>query len=187
MGEFKPYPKSKQLAGHQKPKDTPKFKAKRTYKKKSKPRQPLKPEIYKGRNIPQAKQRGRVTTKEYNEALRQHGEHCYYCGSPYIEMHHVMPKGFSKVKMGRGKWRNLRGLCHIHHRSEKGVEHNPEMMAELQQLHEELYGPYYWCDEYDLFKMGLIPNTTEEAYEKFFLEVENGEQSRLDGVAKECN
>jgi hypothetical protein len=177
MFEYNPYPKEKQLG-----KDKPKYKEKRP--KKKKPKNPLKREIYKGRVIPTQKERGKVTRAEYNEALRRHGETCYFCGSPNIEMHHVMPKGFSKVKKGRGKWRNLRALCPEHHRGKTGVEHNPRMMKELQDLHESLYGPYYWCDEYDLFKMGLIPNTTKESYENFMKEEEERAKSRLVSMAK---
>lgn len=46
-----------------------------------------------------------------------------------------------------------------------GVHQNRELMEKYQKRHEELYGPYYHCDKYDLFKMGLIPNTTDKEYE----------------------
>jgi 5-methylcytosine-specific restriction endonuclease McrA len=165
---FQPYPKSKQLGKNQKDKDLPKFKSKRPKKKK---KNPLKTEVYKGRTIPSKKIRGRITTAEYNEALRQHGEHCHFCGTTTnLECHHVIPKGYSRIKNGRGVWRNLRFLCSEHHRGKTGVHENKMLMEGLQVLHESLYGPYFWCDRYDLFKLGLIPTPTSECYERFMQE-----------------
>jgi hypothetical protein len=61
----------------------------------------------------------------------------------------------------------LRFLCSEHHRGKTGVHENKMLMEGLQVLHESLYGPYFYCDRYDLFKLGLIPTPTNEAYEKF--------------------
>lgn len=169
MGELRPYSKEQQLG---KKKDTPQYKKKRYPEKKKKKRNPLKPEVYKGRVIPKKSVRGRILATEYNEALRNHGETCFFCGSPNIEMHHVMPKGYSKIKNGRGIWRNLRALCPEHHRGKAGVHQNKAMMEHLQQVHESLYGSRFFQDRFDLFKASLIPNTTKEAYEKFMLEQE---------------
>ncbi|ALY08113.1 putative HNH endonuclease [Bacillus phage vB_BhaS-171] len=168
MFEYRPYSKAQQLG--QKEKDTPKIHNRKRYPdKKKKKRNPLKPEVVKGRVIPTKKKRGAITKKEYNEALRQHGETCYFCGSPHIEMHHVIPKGHSKTRNGRGTWRNLRPLCTEHHRGEDGVhgKNGAKRMKELQELHERLHGENYYKDRYDLFKEGLIPTPTIEAYEKF--------------------
>lgn len=149
MFEYRPYPKSQQL------------------KKPGKKEKRL--EVYKGRTIPSKRQRGKVSKKEYQKALQEHGEYCYFCGNTRnLEMHHVMPKGYSRIKNGRGVWRNLRLLCSECHRGKNGVHQNKERMEHLQKLHEELYGPYYYCDRYDLFKRGLIPNTTDKAFEEFF-------------------
>lgn len=153
MFEYRPYPKEKQIRKEKKPK--------------KKRKNPLKPEVYKGRVIPKKQVRGRISAKEYNEALRRNGETCFFCGSPNIEMHHVMPKGYSKEKNGRGVWRNLRALCPEHHRGKQGVHQNKEMMKYLQEEHERKYGQFYWCDKYDLFKKNLIPNTEDSAYQKF--------------------
>src|SRR5690606_2763643 len=125
--------------------------------------------MYKGRRIPTKQQRGKVTKKEYNEAIRAHGETCYFCNSSNIEMHHVMPKGHSRLKNGRGVWRNLRALCPQHHRGEEGVhgKNGAEKMSELQELHESLYGKWFYMDRYDLFKLNLIPNTDSVTFEIF--------------------
>lgn len=168
--EFRPYSKAQQLAGHQKKeKDTPKHKEQR-YKKKKK-KNPLKQEMYKGRRIPTKQQRGKITTKEYNEALRVHGEECFFCGITFnLECHHVVPKGFSKHKNGRGVWYNLRFLCSECHRGKNGVHQNKEKKEYLQKVHEALYGPHFYQDRFDLFKLGLIPNTSREAYDSFMEE-----------------
>lgn len=140
-------------------------------KKAKREKNPLKKEIYKDRLIPLKQQRGRITTAEYNEAARQHGEFCFFCGSAHgLEMHHVMPKGFSRIKSGRGVWRNLRLLCESCHKGENGVHSNIDKMQSLQDEHERLYGPLFWCDMHDLFKMQLIEDNTKELYEAFMLE-----------------
>lgn len=140
-------------------------------KKAKREKNPLKKEIHRGRNIPLKQQRGRITTAEYNEAARQHNEWCWFCGSTNaLEMHHVMPKGFSRHKSGRGVWRNLRLLCESCHKGEDGVHQNKEKMQALQDEHERLYGPLFWCDAHDLFKMQLIEDNTKELYEAYMLE-----------------
>lgn len=140
-------------------------------KKAKREKNPLKKEIHRGRNIPLKQQRGRITTAEYNEAARQFGEYCFFCGSTRsLECHHVMPKGFSRIKSGRGVWRNLRFLCESCHKGENGVHQNAEMMERLQKEHERLFGPLFWCDMHDLFKMQLIEDNAKELYEAYMLE-----------------
>lgn len=158
-----------------KPKDKPKYKQKRYPERKKK-----KPQVMKGRIVPTKKTRGRITAAEYNESLRRHGEACWVCGNPNIEMHHVFPKRYSG-ESGRGVWRNLRALCPDHHRGENGVhgKNGNELMKKLQEVHQQLYGPYYYMDRFDLFSLGLIPNTTKEAYESFMLEQEKCNKSPL--------
>lgn len=167
LGDFHPYSKKMQLG--QKEKETTKIHNPKRYPaKKKKKKNPLKPEVVKGRKIPTKKTRGRITTKEYNETIRQHGFECWVCGTEAnLECHHVVPKGFSKIRNGRGQWRNLRFLCSDHHRGKTGVHEDKELMEKLQLEHEKLYGPRYYQDRFDLFKEGLIPNTTIDAYQKF--------------------
>jgi 5-methylcytosine-specific restriction endonuclease McrA len=124
--------------------------------------------VYKGRTIPKAKERGKISKTDYQRVIDEHGFSCWVCGTEInLECHHVVPKGRSKVKSGRGVWRNLRFLCTPDHRGEKGVHQNKELMEKLQEEHERLYGPHFYKDRFDLFKEGLIPTATKEAYEKF--------------------
>jgi hypothetical protein len=159
--EVHSYSKADQLKGHQKSKDKPKFKEKRPKKKKK------KLETFKGRTIPPKKVRGKVTTADYKKAQEEHGESCFFCGSPFVECHHVVPKGFSRHKNGRGVWRNLCFLCTEHHRGDAGVHQDKEKMELLQELHEMKYGPNFYKDRFDLFKEGLTPNTDKDTFESF--------------------
>lgn len=169
--EFHPAPKP---AKQRKDNPKPKFKVKKPRKKKK------KMEVYKGRTIPAKKTRGKISKKDYMKAIEAYGPYCAECQSPYIEMHHVKPKGLSAG--GRGVWRNLVPLCPEHHRGKTGVHQSKELMEKHQRRHEELYGPYYHCDKYDLFKMGLIPNTTDKEYEKFMEKEE--ENARRKGLQR---
>jgi hypothetical protein len=164
--DFHPYPKSKQLGKHQKEKDTPDFKAKRTYKKKRKPKENKNVQMYHDRIIPHWKQRGKFDTQTVNDILRIWGEWCYVCGSPNYSIHHVYEKGFGKG--GRGVVTNGIPLCTVHHtESPTGVHHNRELYEEIRQLFIDAFGPYYYRDKYDLWMMGLITSPTDEQYAKF--------------------
>lgn len=159
------YSKEQQLRGHQKEKDTPDFRSKRTYKKKSKPKVNKNIEMFHNRAIPYWKQRGRVTTKEANETLRHYGEQCYLCGNPNYALHHVMHKGYGIG--GRGVWTNLIPLCELHHTGNLGPHKLSEVDQQLKELHEKQFGPHYFKDMYDLWMDGLIENPTEELYKRF--------------------
>lgn len=171
--EFRPYSKAQQLAGHQKKeKDTPKYKEQR-YKKKKK-KNPLKQEMYKGRRIPTKQQRGKITTKEYNEALRRQGEFCLICGTNQnLEAHHVKFRSDS----GRGTFRNIIFLCSNHHRGDISPHKDESIRRKLEQRQESIYGPYYHMDRYDLFKLGLIPNTEVNTFDDFMLREEEKAKS----------
>ena len=156
---FHPYSKTDQL----KIKDKPAPKKKR-YPERKKKRPSHKPEVYKGRVIPRRSTRGRITAKEYNEALRQHGDYCYVCGiKEGLEAHHIKFRSAG----GRGRWRNLRFLCSEHHRGDYSPHKDARLRKELEDLHEAMYGEHYASDKYDLFIAGLIPNTTDTAFEDF--------------------
>ncbi len=141
-------------------------------------KQHSKPELYRGRRIPKKSVRGRITRETYNKTIDMHGFECFFCGTTQsLECHHVVPKGFSRAISGRGVWRNLRFLCTEHHGND-GVHGNPTMLKQLQDFHEQLYGPHYYKDVYDLFMEGLVDNTTPEAYEAFMQEEERKAQYR---------
>lgn len=150
-----------------KPKKLPKV-------KKKKKKNQLKAELFQGWNIPTKQQRGKVSKREYNTALRKNGECCYVCGTTQgLEAHHVKFRSMS----GRGTHRNIHFLCLEHHRGNYSPHQNEGLRNELEQLHERLYGPHYYKDVWDLYKEGLIPNTDKEMFEKFMLNQEKGNEN----------
>ncbi|PKR86119.1 HNH endonuclease [Heyndrickxia camelliae] len=152
---FHPYSKEQQLRREKKPK--------------KKRKNPLKPEVYKGRVIPKKQVRGRILRKEYNKAAERHGYECYVCGTTQaLECHHVR----FRANGGRGTHRNLIFLCGNHHRGKYSPHQHEGLRKDLEALHESKYGPYYYCDKYDLFKAGIIENTSDECFEKFMREEE---------------
>jgi hypothetical protein len=156
--EFNPYPKEKQL--------------RKVPKKKKK-------EVYKGRVIPKKKERTKISKTNYLRMIEEFGDSCLICNRKPIEAHHLV----FRSQFGSGNWRNLAPLCKEHHMK----AHKDYNFAEyLRQERAERFGPHFWKDKYTLFKEGLIPNTTTEAFEKF-LEEEEKERAklRLDGMAKE--
>jgi len=143
------------------PKPVKKDKQRRNGKAKiPKKRKKKKLEVYKGRTIPSAKTRGQISKREYERMVEEFGSVCIVCCSPYIEAHHIR----FRSQGGRGKWRNLAPLCKKHHMK----AHSDRKFADwLREEREKRFGSWYWADEYDLFKAGLIPNTTKEAFEKY--------------------
>lgn len=138
-----PYPKSQQL--------------------KKLGRKEKKLEVYKGRTIPSRKQRASISKKEYNRTLEAFGDVCCICGNPQIELHHIV----FRSQGGKGGFRNLIPLCKEHHK--KAHKHR-RFADQLREQRKQLFGEYYWADKYDLFKKGLIPNTDDKTFEKFFEE-----------------
>ena len=149
--EFHPAPKPTKQR-----KEKPRWKSKAKIPKKRK----KKAETYKGRVIPSARVRGQISKREYERMIEEFGSTCIICGSPYIEAHHLR----FRSQGGRGKWRNLAPLCKEHHMQ----AHSDRKFADrLREEREKRFGSWYWADEYDLFKAGLIPNTTKEAFETY--------------------
>src|SRR5690606_22998978 len=64
------------------------------------------------RFTPKMKERTRITEKEYQKAIEEHGYRCKECGAHPAEMHHVKYRS----QGGKGTYRNLRPLCNMHHR-----------------------------------------------------------------------
>jgi 5-methylcytosine-specific restriction endonuclease McrA len=162
MIEFHPYGKADQLSGHKK-KEKTKYNWKKPRKKKK------KLATYKGRTIPKAKVRGEISKKEYNKAIDEFGAYCNICGSPYIEMHHIK----FRSQGGRGGYRNLIPLCNAHHRK---AHKDREFSERLRFQREKRFGEWFWADRFDLFKTGLIPEPTNEHFERFMQEQERMNQ-----------
>ena len=137
-----------------KPKDKPKYKEKRPKKKKN-------PNLYRGRIIPTKKERTRITEEAYKRMIKEFGGYCLNCGYTPIEAHHLV----FRSSIGTGNWRNLAPLCNRCH----GMAHKLKSYADqLREDRAALFGPHFGKDKYSLFMEGLIPNTTDEAYERFF-------------------
>lgn len=150
---FNPVPKPTS-----RPKDKPKPKEKRPKKKKN-------PQLYRGRIIPKQKERTKITKENYDKMIEMFGNFCQECGHTPIAAHHLV----FRSSMGTGNWRNLAPLCKkCHDRAHTSFE-----FAEyLREKRAAVYGIHFGEDVYSLFQAGLIPNTTEEAYERFMKEEE---------------
>lgn len=141
-----------------KPKDRPKYKVKKPKKKKN-------PYLYRGRIIPKKKDRTKITQENYKRMIEEFGDYCLMCGYTPIEAHHIV----FRSHFGSGNWRNLAPLCKQCHEQ----AHKDKNFAELiREMRAERFGKWFWADKYTLFKEGLIPNTTDEAYERFMREEE---------------
>lgn len=163
--EFHPVPK---------PVSKPRKKGKTKIPKKRK----KKIETYKGRVIPKAKDRTKISKANYNRMIEEFGDCCMICGRKPIEAHHLV----FRSKLGSGNWRNLAPLCPEHHRQ----AHQDYNFAEyLRQERAERFGPHFWKDKYALFKEGLIPNTTDRAFERFMEEEEVRMNEKAMGTTKD--
>ncbi|WP_375709690.1 HNH endonuclease [Geobacillus subterraneus] len=93
------------------------------------------------------------------------------CGDPRIEAHHVR----FRSQGGRGKWRNLAPLCHCCHQA---VHQNRALAERLMAVREDMFGKWYWADEYDLYENGLIKEPLKENFEDFMRREGNEEVVR---------
>ena len=128
------------------------------------------------RKQPSRSTRGRINKSEYNEAAKRHGYHCTLCGrTDVLEAHHVRFRSDG----GRGRFRNISFLCPEHHRGKNSPHQSDSVRAFLKDMHKEKYGKWYWSDEHDLFKAGLIPNATKDIFEKFMQEEEERTRKKI--------
>lgn len=131
----------------------PKFKERR-------PKKSKKMEQFKGVKIPSRRVRGQISKADYEKALEYWGGGCAVTGQLTVEMHHAKFRSSG----GRGTWRNLVPLIQpLHRKCHTEIEFADYWRQEL----EKRFGPWYWADRFDLYKAGLIPNATHEAFEKF--------------------
>lgn len=148
MFEYLPVPKPVS-----KPKEKPKYKKKRPKKK-------TNSYLYRGRIIPNQRERTHINPKDYNKMIEVFGNYCQECGYTPIAAHHLV----FRSSMGTGNWRNLAPLCkRCHDRAHSDFE-----FAEyLRNKRAKEYGAHFGQDKYSLFMDGLISNTTDQAYERF--------------------
>lgn len=172
--EVRSYSKDEQLKWHQKEKDKPKFKERRYNRKRKQTKKALNefkpPSRYK---------RSQFSMKDKQKIDEIYGHSCLVCGTIYIEYHHCK---FASG-LGRGTWRNGIPLCGDHHRLSDDSPHINREVAEKYRQHKlKLFGPYYYMDAWDLYMKGLIPNTTEEAFESFMKKEEERCQEELQSM-----
>lgn len=154
---FHPYSKATQLGKRQKEPDLPKLVVKKPKKKTTNRKKKLP---NKG-EIPTRAKRSEFTIKHKSQIIDLYGNCCLVCGNPLVEFHH---RKF-RSGLGRNNPRNGAPLCNTHHRE---AHDNAGFAQLLREEAIERFGPYYFWDKYDLYKKGMIPNTTDQAFEKFF-------------------
>lgn len=124
------------------------------------PKKQKKMEQYKGVKIPSRKVRASISKTDYEKALEYWGGGCAETGRNDVEMHHVVFRSSG----GKGGWRNLVPLSkELHMRCHKDREYADYWRAEMVKR----FGDMHWSDRFDLFKAGLIPNATHEAFEAY--------------------
>ena len=65
-------------------------------------------------------------------------EHCYICGSPYVQIHHCI-HGTANRKMA-DKYKLVIPLCMKHHTgSMESVHRNPDMDLKIKQIAQEAF------------------------------------------------
>lgn len=141
------------------------------YREKKPNRKKKKIETFKGVAIPKRRVRGQIDKTNYDKAMDHYNYQCAECGNPAVEMHHIV----FRSDLGRKSWRNLVLLCKTHHDAchEKFANRQLKELysgwfaEKWRELHCEKFGKWYWADRFDLWKAGVIPNSTEEAFEKF--------------------
>lgn len=76
-------------------------------------------------------------------------EHCFICGRPFPQIHHMMNK-YDKKKAE--KFGLVLPLCMMHHTGCEGVHSKPEKMLAMRQMaqkkFEEKYGHEAWMKEF---------------------------------------
>jgi|SRR5690554_3091635 len=113
------------------------------------------------RRKPKQRDRTRIKKEDYQRMIEHWGAFCIVCGSPHIEAHHVR----FRSRGGKGRWRNLLPLCQDHHRD---AHTHDSTRKEYENKLEQEFGQHFWCDEFDLYDMGLIEHPTVREYEKYF-------------------
>lgn len=166
-GHFNPQPKP------QKKEKKPTQGLKRTPFKKKPPQPKAKPKKkekttskkvdFSGFKIPPRSVRNEFSEKERKKALEAFGgeARCARCKMNHYHLHHI----FFRSGDGRGVWRNGVPLCNnCHDRCHLSGAPDKQRWRERA---ERLYGQYYYYDEFDLWKAGLIEDPTRDNLESF--------------------
>ena len=71
-------------------------------------------------------------------------DNCFVCGSPYVEVHHIM-YGTANRKLS-DKYGLIIPLCQEHHRGQTGVHFKRDLDIYLKKLAQEKYNSVYGTD-----------------------------------------
>lgn len=72
-------------------------------------------------------------------------EHCYECGKPHAQIHHMMN---SANKAKAEKYGLILPLCINHHTGADGVHTNPEKMLKMKQMAQDGFEAVYYGEHY---------------------------------------
>ena len=72
-------------------------------------------------------------------------DNCFVCGSPYVEVHHVM-YGTANRKLS-DKYGLVVPLCHEHHTGQTGVHFKPSFDLHLKKLAQEKFNDVYGANK----------------------------------------
>lgn len=73
-------------------------------------------------------------------------DHCFICGSPYVEIHHCF-YGTSNRK-NSDKYGLVVPLCPMHHRGDYGVHHNPQADQVLKETAQRKFEETHTREEF---------------------------------------
>jgi HNH endonuclease len=159
---------------HQKYLDTPAYKEIRYNRIRSRENA-----LYKHRDHkrPSKTERATFTTEEKQKVISVYGTACFLCESAhYEEIHHVK----FKSKKGRGTFRNGVPVCKVcHDLIHEDTPQSQRLAHYIRLTVKSLYGEYYYMDVWDLYKLKLISSPTEELFERFMLNQEQLQSTKV--------
>ena len=89
------------------------------------------------------------------KSIIQSNKECWVCGSPYVEVHHVI-YGTAKRRLS-DKYGLTVYLCHKHHTGEEGVHLNPVLDKTLKQLAQKKFEEIYSRETFmNVFKKSYL-------------------------------
>lgn len=89
------------------------------------------------------------------KSIIQTNKECWVCGSPYVELHHVI-YGTAKRRLS-DKYGLTVYLCHKHHTGEEGVHFNPVLDKTLKQLAQKKFEEIYSRETFmNVFKKSYL-------------------------------
>lgn len=78
--------------------------------------------------------------KKYKSIITNDLEHCYFCGAPYPQMHHIFNKADKKKSE---KYGLMMPLCMNHHTGAEGIHTFPDKMKATREFGQTMFELYY--------------------------------------------